>query len=573
MKENIKIMKATKYFNYTLIFLFFVNFQLSWSQEKNLITVETLLNEMTDRSSLAQWPITSYTCKQASSYSRDSKSSTTSITDGKFKPKSGRDWGKGWFENHDFSQYIRTEQNFGRKEDVMFEDDGAGAIVRFWATFGGVPSKYGGIYRVYIDGKPNPVIEMHSQNLVGKDGLVGKPYSFYAPEKAENEVWRGRNLFFPITYAKSCKVTYDGEHKYAHIEGWRGHYYQINYRTYESGTKVESFDRSTIKKYKTEIESYGKQLIKKTELSGKQIFKEGKVIKPGKRLTIKLKGGRAITNLQIKLKANNQEQALRSTVLKIAFDGNETIWCPVGQFYGVGYKQKAHKSYYISTTEKGNMISNWVMPFEKRAVVSLINYGNQPVTIESFSLNYEEYDWNKQSMYFHAAWKETQGLESKLRSDYNFISVKGNGVFVGDNLTLFNSDPDTTGANWWGEGDEKIYVDGEDFPSHFGTGTEDYYSYAWCRPQWFTSPWVSQPIGEGNKTPGNTSNNRYRLLDAIPFTKDFKFDMEIWHPYRAKMNYSPATFWYAFEGATWNIQPDIEGVKKKVASTIEDVIN
>jgi hypothetical protein len=32
---------------------------------------------------------------------------------------------------------------------------------------------------------------------------------------------------------------------------------------------------------------------------------------------------------------------------------------------------------------------------------------------------------------------------------------------------------------WWGEGDEKIWVDGEAFPSIFGTGTEDYYAYSW----------------------------------------------------------------------------------------------
>ena len=25
---------------------------------------------------------------------------------------------------------------------------------------------------------------------------------------------------------------------------------------------------------------------------------------------------------------------------------------------------------------------------------------------------------------------------------------------------------------WWGEGDEKVYIDGEEFPSIFGTGTE-----------------------------------------------------------------------------------------------------
>ena len=44
---------------------------------------------------------------------------------------------------------------------------------------------------------------------------------------------------------------------------------------------------------------------------------------------------------------------------------------------------------------------------------------------------------------------------------------------VGDTLALHNG-----AAAWWGEGDEKIFVDGETFPSHFGTGSEDYYGYS-----------------------------------------------------------------------------------------------
>ena len=34
-------------------------------------------------------------------------------------------------------------------------------------------------------------------------------------------------------------------------------------------------------------------------------------------------------------------------------------------------------------------------------------------------------------------------------------------------------------GGWWGEGDEKFFVDGEKFPSTFGTGSEDYFGYAW----------------------------------------------------------------------------------------------
>ena len=93
-------------------------------------------------------------------------------------------------------------------------------------------------------------------------------------------------------------------------------------------------------------------------------------------------------------------------------------------------------------------------------------------------------------------------------------TIEGKGVYMGDTLALVNPCP-----VWWGEGDEKIYVDGEKFPSHFGTGTEDYYGYAWCTPEFFESPFHAQPRAEGPRNQGHVTNTRVRLLDGIPFTK------------------------------------------------------
>ncbi|WP_460538865.1 glycoside hydrolase family 172 protein [Echinicola sediminis] len=544
---------------------------------KAQVTFASLLKEMTDRKSLSEWPEPFYLTKQASSYSRESVNKQNLEADaGYFTGNYGdqgapRDWGQGWFENHDFSQYIRTEVNQERKEDVMFEDNGPGAIVRFWAVYGGIPDELGGIYRVYIDGNPFPVIEMYHKNMVGGKGLIGKPFSFFAPEKAENDTWRGRNLILPIPYGKSCKITYDGEHKYDHIEGWKGHYYQINYRSYSAGTKVESFGENTLKAYQTEIAKAAEKLAEKPEIRHPKI-KEGNIsLGPGQSFVKKIKGSQAIDFFQTRIAAADQEQALRSTVVSISFDGKETVWCPIGQFYGIGYLLRPHQTYYSKVDASGLMSSSWVMPFEKEATVKITNYGDQEVVLEEFAMDHKTYAWSDQSMYFHGTWKETRGLNTQLRSDYNYVTVKGRGVFVGDNLTLFNSFPDTSGINWWGEGDEKIYVDHEPFPSHFGTGTEDYYCYAYCRPQPFSSPIASQPVGEGNKTPGVTSNNRHRLLDAIPFKEAFTFDMEIWHPHRAAMNYSPATFYYAFRNAEDNIDQDVHGVSQKVALDLEEV--
>jgi hypothetical protein len=137
--------------------------------------------------------------------------------------------------------------------------------------------------------------------------------------------------------------------------------------------------------------------------------------------------------------------------------------------------------------------------------------------------------------------------------DWNYVEIKGKGLFVGDTLSVINPV-----SNWWGEGDEKIYVDGEPFPSHFGTGTEDYYGYAWCCNEPFLAPFHGQPrcdgLAHGNNW-GHTTISRVRALDAIPFTSSFRFDMEVWHWKECEVGYGCATFFYARPGATHNRPP------------------
>lgn len=138
-------------------------------------------------------------------------------------------------------------------------------------------------------------------------------------------------------------------------------------------------------------------------------------------------------------------------------------------------------------------------------------------------------------------------------SDWNYLTATGKGVYVGDTLTVFSP-----AAGWYGEGDERIYVDREKFPSHLGTGTEDYYGYAWGMAEHFSSPFIAMPArdlkGRENWM-GYTTTSRIRGLDAIPFDQSLKFDMEIWDWADCKVGYSATSFWYARPGATSNRQP------------------
>jgi len=145
-------------------------------------------------------------------------------------------------------------------------------------------------------------------------------------------------------------------------------------------------------------------------------------------------------------------------------------------------------------------------------------------------------------MYFGGSWKQfykkqTGGGDDP--EDLNFVKLEGKGVYVGDLVTLYNNAP-----AWWGEGDEKIYIDGEEFPSHFGTGSEDYYGYAWSRPEFFDHPFIAQPDGSGNMEVGTAVNIRFRALDKIPFNQSLDMNMELWHWRATNVDYAPTTFFY-----------------------------
>ena len=53
--------------------------------------------------------------------------------------------------------------------------------------------------------------------------------------------------------------------------------------------------------------------------------------------------------------------------------------------------------------------------------------------------------------------------------------VKGKGHYVGTYMALT-----TLERYWWGEGEIKFYIDGdEEYPTICGTGTEDYFGGSW----------------------------------------------------------------------------------------------
>lgn len=488
------------------------------------VTFQSLLSEMTDRAAIARYPVPAYLCAQASSYDRASTSPSNADT---------------WFANGDYNQFIRVEENSGRKEWVMMDQAGPGAVVRIWSA------NPKGVMRIYVDGGATPVLEGTMADMLGgKNDLVGTPLS--------QESARGWNLYLPIPYAKHCKVTSDSD-KF---------YYQVNFRTYDKGSEVVSASAALLKANTEAIKSLNKKLVDDNGPALKLPPPAKQQLGPGAELVSNLPAGsNAVNGVLVSLSAKDMEQAGRSVVVVGTFDGVETIWCPLSEFFGSGVGVNDYRDWYRGVEKPGNFRCNWVMPYAKSGSIKLLNLGKDQVEVTLLT-NTQAWEWNDRSMHFYARWRSdypVHAMGGRGTIDYNYVDLKGAGVYVGDNLSVMNPVPE-----WWGEGDEKIFVDGEVFPSHFGTGTEDYYGYAWCCPLKFEHPYHAQPRVDGQKYEnnyGHTTVTRVRSLDAIPFTKSLKFDMEVWHWKECDVSYSATSYFYAKPGVTHN-RPAIPGAAK-----------
>lgn len=471
------------------------------------VDLPSLLAELDDLRALSLAPDPPFVCKQHSSY--DPASTTP-------------DDPASWFANGDAGNYIRVEDRAGRREFVLHDAQGPGAVVRIWSP------NPAGTLRIYIDEQDTPVIE-----AAMADVLVGNFRGIPAPLACETS--RGWNCYLPIPYARHCKITSDA----------KGMYYHVGYRTYPASVQVRSFDADMLREHSTAIFAAASRLAFTAPAKpAKEAETREAAIAPGAELVLaELTGPIAVTALRTLVHADDLPLALRQVVLTIDFDGKRCVEAPIGDFYGSAPGVNPYESLPSGVLADGTMWCRWWMPCEKTARVALRNLGAQPATVRHVTET-AQCAWTRRSMHFHAKWRGQFAVPTRPMIDWNYLTCTGSGAFVGVAFNIANPT-----KLWWGEGDEKIYVDAEKFPSYFGTGTEDYYGYGWCHPVLFNHAYRNQTRCDGPGNYGHTSVNRWHVIDRIPFTREFRFDMELWHWNAAvDVDMAVTAYWYAMPG-------------------------
>ncbi len=482
------------------------------------ITTASLLGEMLDLDRLTRFPDPPYTTRQFSSYDRKS------IAPDK----------DGWFANEDRGHFLRTENNGDRTEYVMMDADGPGAIVRIWSAN---PS---GTLRIYLDRNPAPVLEANMGDL-----LEGQIEGFPVPIAGRRAA--GLNLYFPFPYARHCKVTSDND----------GFYYHVNYRTYPEGTGVTTYQPGELQRHAAAIARLAREMAspRRAEAPAEQADTTAfeSELKAGESFTIIEKEGPGVlTSLTVRIHSKDSVAAARHIVVRMTFDGEQTVECPLGDFFGSAPGLGPYASLPLGITDDApvELWSHWRMPFRKDVRIEFRCLHDPGARIEG-RYTRDAYTWSERSLLFHAGWRTQRDLPNRPFVDWPHLECKGKGRFVGGALYYINPV-----KMWWGEGDEKIYVDGEKFPSHFGTGTEDYYGYAWGSPELFSHAYHNQTQCDGPACYGNVSVNRFHILDDIPFTESFKFDVENWHwTEPVSVTRAAVSYWYARPGGSDFFKP------------------
>jgi len=213
----------------------------------------------------------------------------------------------------------------------------------------------------------------------------------------------------------------------------------------------------------------------------------------------------------------------RSLVLRIAWDGaeNPSVVAPLGDFFGVGHGARVDfASLPVTVSAQGRAFNcTWPMPFRKRALITLTNeattYGRTSV--------YYQIDWERVEAlpdsvgYFHAWYNQTAPAQP---GDYVVLETQGRGKYVGTVYSVFQNE-----IGWFGEGDDRFWIDGEPTPRLRGTGTEDYFGDAWGFRR-FSYPFNGVPLWEGYFAGDRVTAYRWHLVDPVIFHRSLKVSFE-----------------------------------------------
>ena len=287
-------------------------------------------------------------------------------------------------------------------------------------------------------------------------------------------------------------------------------------------------------------------------------------IKDGEKRTLfDVKGAGMINHIWITIAPPPEKLSRNDIILRMYWDGNEfpSVESPIGPFFGQGWNE----SYPFSSlplaagpVDGRGLVSYWVMPFANGAKIEIENQTGGEIAAFYYYIDYVEMKKLPADQGRFCAWYNHEltealpdgenewsalgdpGKNPMGKNNYLFLDVKGKGHYACVNYYVHSPGP-----IWYGEGDDMIFIDGDEKPTLHGTGTEDYFNTSWCPNTLFTHPYygyarVNDTIG----WMGRTHVYRFHISDLIYFDTSLRATIEHGHNNCLTLDLASVAYWY-----------------------------
>jgi hypothetical protein len=440
--------------------------------------------------------------------------------------------------------FVLEEDEEGRT--ILFDADGPGVVMRIWLTHFSVREAEDGESLVQIpgdilfffDGEDTPRVEMTLQ-----DFFAGETSPFLSPFVLDADHSSGGYVSsIPVAFKEHLRIVSTESIPYLHVNA---------YRLLEG--EVESLVPDEV-----DDEELERQVQQWTEaeqpLTSPEASTEAQTLTaaPGSPLRLAVQGGPA-TASRLTFTPSEALGVDPPLSLRINVDGDDPeVDAPFADFFltslspveslgrVIGYDGAA---YYVT----------FPMPYDREIEVQVL--ADEGASAVTFDVEIETVPGHPAGdLRFHAAFSDS--LMTPDDGDHPVIDVQGRGHLVGSSMVLCCiEDCSFLGPRFAHlEGDERIYIDGADFPQLHGTGAEDYFNsgfyYAggtYHRPTHGMTFDTSSGMPDdpyGNGAFDCTQQYRLQLTDAVPFRESLRFDLERGPTSNLHTYFRSVGYWY-----------------------------
>ena len=223
-------------------------------------------------------------------------------------------------------------------------------------------------------------------------------------------------------------------------------------------------------------------------------------------------------------------ERMRGLVLEVFYDGatEPSVSVPCLDFFGLPLGRPVHYVSALAAAQEGRGFNAYFpLPFRRRIRIECTNGSDRPRLL-FYQLDYTlEPELPVDRGLLHAAFRREN--PTHLREDFTIArDLAGPGRFLGCNVGIRTLPCD--GFVWYGEGEVKIYRDGDgELPTICGTGLEDYVGSAWGMGPHFAH-WAGAPLEvrdpEGGPVPDFVGFYRWHVPDPVVFREQLRVTLQ-----------------------------------------------